>query len=53
MADNEADESKYANLLFSNKTASGMHPKIYIKIEVLRSQSLNGEPPGYGRNMQN
>ena len=31
MADVEADESMYANLLFSNKTPSGMHPKMYIK----------------------
>ena len=44
VADVEADESKYANLLFSSKTPSGMNPKIYIKklkFFVLRVKTLN------------
>ena len=44
MTDVEADKSKYVNLLFSNKTPSGMHPKIYmtkLNFFVLRDKMLN------------
>ena len=54
MADVEAALSKYANHLFSSKTSSGMHPKIYIKklnIFVLRVKILNHQDR-YGQNMQ-